>query len=108
MSSLDSREKLEAYVRQVATHRKWTLNGDQEFTQGIIEGLTSNAVKLGYPLCPCRESVGNRQDDQDIVCPCSYAQEDIVQWGQCFCGLFLSKDKSIHEVSSIPERRPER
>lgn len=107
MSNLDSVEKMGSYVSQVSGHRKWILNPDQEFTRGIVEGLATNAKTQGFPLCPCRDPSVDPDKNKDIICPCRYAQADIDQWGQCYCGLFLGPGKDPAQVSSIPERRPE-
>lgn len=102
-----SPEAVRAYVERVAAHRHWKLNGDPELTPFLVEGLGRNFNEKGFFLCPCRDSHGDKTKDGDIACPCVYAEEDIKEFGQCFCGLFLDPDKKDTEVCSIPERRPE-
>jgi len=96
---------MEVYVRQVAAHRKWIVNPDSLFVQPIVAGLAQQASRLGKPYCPCRDADGG-ESDKDIVCPCAYAEADIQEWGQCYCGLFLGLGRDPKLVSSIPERRP--
>ena len=84
------------------------LNPDLEVTKGLIEGLMVNENRYGYPLCPCRLTSGVKEKDLDIICPCDYRYPDVLEYGTCFCGLYVSQDvvdgkKKIH---SIPERRP--
>jgi len=100
-----STDEARKYVAQVASHRGWTVNPDTSLTGPIVEGLSTQSQRFGKPYCPCRE-IGER-DDSDIVCPCLYAAADLAEHGQCYCGLFLTAEKSPAAVGSIPERRPE-
>ncbi len=95
-----------AYAAQVASHRGWVVNPDQDLTAHVTQSLAQIARVKGKPYCPCRDAEG-QEADHDIVCPCKYATQDIQEYGQCFCGLFLSPLKDPAEVTSIPERRPE-
>jgi ferredoxin-thioredoxin reductase catalytic chain len=43
----------------------------------------------------------------DIICPCDYRDDDLNDFGCCYCALYVSK-KIIEKkqlLSSIPERR---
>lgn len=105
MNKLSDPAAVQAYVDRVAAHRGWVVNPDVPFVGPILEGLATQAQRLGKPYCPCRDVVGG-EADSDIVCPCAYAEADIAACGQCYCGLFLARGKAPHTVSSIPERRP--
>jgi len=105
-TDLSEPEGAQDYAQRVALHRGWVVNSDSELTQPILEGLSSQARRYGRPFCPCRD-IEEGQNNQDIVCPCRYAAEDISQYGQCYCGLFLSPTKDPKTVDSIPERRPD-
>lgn len=105
LSRLANPTEVTRYVDQVAHHRGWKVNPDQDFVAPILEGLATQAARFGKPYCPCRDADGG-ETDRDIVCPCVYAQPDIEGTGQCFCGLFLAISKDPHTVTSIPERRP--
>ncbi|MCK5129595.1 MAG: hypothetical protein KAQ68_07075 [Clostridiales bacterium] len=86
----------------------YLLNPDQEITIALIDGLVKNEERYGEEICPCRLYKGDMSDNLDIVCPCYYRDDDLAEFGSCFCGLFVT-----HEVSSeggptqqTPERRP--
>ncbi len=101
-------EQTRQFIERAAQRNGWESNPDEDFRGTIAEGLTTNANRHGYYLCPCRDGEGNRKDDADIVCPCIYAKRDIEEYGQCFCGLFLSPAKARETplvVEQIPERR---
>jgi ferredoxin-thioredoxin reductase catalytic subunit len=84
------------------------LNPDQDFTQGLVEGLLINEQRYGYRACPCRLAEGDRQKDLDIICPCDYRDADLLEWGSCYCALYGSDEvlRGEREVQPIPERRP--
>jgi len=86
----------------------YVLNPDSEFLQGLLEGLKKNEERYGYPSCPCRLASGGIDYDRDILCPCDYRDPDIVQFGTCYCGLYVRKDvyERKIELKPVPERRP--
>lgn len=103
-----TQEQTRQFIEHAARHNGWEPNPDESFREIIAEGLTTNANRHGYYLCPCRDGDGDRKADRDIVCPCIYARADIEEYGQCFCGLFLSSEKARETppvVEQIPERR---
>jgi ferredoxin-thioredoxin reductase catalytic chain len=104
-SRLADPEAARAYARQVAQHRGWVVNADAALVDTVVAGLAAQAGRLGKAYCPCRD-VDGTPTEADLVCPCAYAQADIDEFGQCFCGLYLSNGKDPRTVSSIPERRP--
>lgn len=83
------------------------LNRDKEFVVDIISGLLKNEERYGYRSCPCRLASGLKERDQDIICPCRYRDDDIREFGSCYCSLYVSKawnDNTVpHEI--VPERR---
>jgi ferredoxin-thioredoxin reductase catalytic chain len=84
------------------------LHPDPEFLGSLIEGLKKNWDRYGYPSCPCRLASGNLELDRDILCPCDYRDPDVLQYGCCYCALYMRKD--LHDgttpILPIPERRP--
>lgn len=88
--------------------RNYYFNFDKTFTCGILEGLLVNQKRYGYMTCPCRVATKKKENDLDIICPCDYRDADVSQYGNCFCGLYISKEKSNNKIptSPIPERRP--
>ncbi len=67
-----------------------------------------NLQRLGYYQCPCRLSWDDRTKDQDIICPCVYAHDDIAEFGHCFCSLYLSEefDRSGEEPAASRSAGP--
>ncbi len=98
--------RVSKFVEASAKYKNWFVNPDKNFRHNLEEGLLINLKRYGYYHCPCRDS-DNKNDNSDIRCPCKYAEKDIIEWGQCFCGLFVSKElfEAKKELGSIPERR---
>jgi ferredoxin-thioredoxin reductase catalytic chain len=86
----------------------YNLNPDTEFVGALVEGLLANTDRYGYQACPCRLAVGEKEFDLDIICPCDYRDADLVEWGACYCALYVSDEiaSGAVEVEPIPERRP--
>jgi ferredoxin-thioredoxin reductase catalytic subunit len=97
-------ENLDKEAEQGGYH----LNPDEEFTKNLLHGMMINEKRFGYPACPCRLASGNREEDLDIICPCDYRDQDLVEYGACYCALYVSKEvlQGKKVVGSIPERRP--
>jgi ferredoxin-thioredoxin reductase catalytic subunit len=87
----------------------YNLNPDVEFTKGLVEGLLVNEERYGYWACPCRLADGEREKDLDIICPCDYRDPDLIDYGTCYCALYVSDEvvAGEKELGPIPERRPE-
>lgn len=74
----------------------------------LMEGLLVNKERYGYMSCPCRLTSGDRDKDQDIICPCIYRAPDVAEFGSCYCNLYVSEAWNRAEVEHlyVPERRP--
>ena len=96
------------FVETTAKYKQWHINPDHNFRIKLEEGLLVNYNRYGFYHCPCRNTDGDK-NNKDVACPCRYAESDIKEWGQCFCGLFISEEfhKNKIELGSIPERREE-
>lgn len=106
-----SPEQVDALYERLAREAEvagYHLNPDREFTRGLVEGLLVNERRYGYPACPCRLATGDKQKDLDIICPCDYRDADLVEWGACYCALYVSDEvlEGRRRAQSIPERRP--
>jgi ferredoxin-thioredoxin reductase catalytic subunit len=105
---LISIEKVRQRAEADAKTYGYFLNPDPEFLQDLLEGLKRNEERYGYPSCPCRVAVGKFELDRDIICPCDYRDPDVLEFGACYCALYMRKDlyEGKTPVSPIPERRP--
>ncbi|MDA8425827.1 MAG: ferredoxin:thioredoxin reductase [Treponema sp.] len=100
-------DQTRTFASMVAAKQGWALNPDKDFTQSLVEGLTTNWNRYGYYLCPCRDSEGSREADQKVLCPCVYSRQDIEEFGHCYCALYLRPDfaSSGSTPAGIPDRR---
>lgn len=100
-------QKIIDRLRRFSEKKGATLNPDTAITAKLIEGILENQRRYGYWACPCRLVAGKREEDRDIVCPCDYWEQDVAEFGACYCGLFVSKKVAagVMEISTVPERR---
>jgi ferredoxin-thioredoxin reductase catalytic chain len=104
----DELQKLYGRLDKEAEDAGYHLNPDMEHTKDLVRGLLINERRYGYRACPCRLASGEKADDLDIVCPCDYRDQDVEEYGACYCGLYVSESVLQDEkgVEPIPERRP--
>jgi ferredoxin-thioredoxin reductase catalytic chain len=100
--------KLYEMLREVQEKKGYYFNIDKEYVFELLDGLIANKERYGYMSCPCRLASGERQRDQDIICPCVYRAPDVAEYGSCYCSLYVSKDWNEGRVPHVyvPERRP--
>ena len=100
--------KLRATLKSLQEPKGYYFNKDTELVMDLLEQLLAVKGKEGYMRCPCRIGSGQYEHDKDIICPCVYREEDVKEFGSCFCGLYVSKAWNEGAVPRVivPERRP--
>jgi ferredoxin-thioredoxin reductase catalytic subunit len=101
-------EKTYQKIKRDAEANGYRLNPDLEFTKNLVRGLLVNEKRYGYWACPCRLASGRKDEDLDIICPCDYRDQDLGEFGACYCALYVSQEiaEGKKQAQSIPERRP--
>lgn len=105
---MSGEEQLYARLKEPQEKRGYFFNNDLHLTMDLLRGLLTNRERYGYMSCPCRLAAGEIASDSDIVCPCSYREADVREFGSCYCGLYVSREwnENIIPHVSVPERRP--
>lgn len=93
-------ELLEKY-RKSCISKGYHLHASLEHCMETVKSILENIKRYGYPVCPCRLPT-NAERDRDIMCPCSYRDEDIKASGACYCILFVS-DEHKDDSDFFPE-----
>lgn len=101
-------EKLYETLKKAQEPKGYNFNKDKEKVFELLEGLLINKERYGYMSCPCRLASGDREKDRDIICPCVYREDDVREYGSCYCNLYVSKEWNEDRIphSYVPERRP--
>jgi ferredoxin-thioredoxin reductase catalytic subunit len=104
MNSIDEvRQRAEIDAKTHGYH----LTSDPEMLKYLLEGLKTNEDRYSYPSCPCRMATGIFEVDRDIICPCDYRDPDVLEYGACYCNLYVNtKTYESRELKIVPERRP--
>ncbi len=105
---MKTKQQILADMQKNARDNSYFLCPDKQLLDTLIEGLFVNHQRYGYGSCPCRIASGNKTYDSDIICPCEYRDADVDEYGMCYCGLFVNKEKYSNPslLGPIPERRP--
>jgi len=95
-------------LKPIQESKGYFFNIDKELVFEILEALILNKERYGYLACPCRLASEDRDNDKDIICPCTYREQDVAEYGSCFCNLYVSKDWNEKKIPTeyVPERRP--
>ena len=94
-------------IKEQAEQSGYHLNPDEDFAKDLVHGILVNEERYGFAACPCRLCIGPREENLDIICPCDYRDQDLIDYGICYCALYVSKDVAAgaKPVSCIPDRR---
>ncbi|MFV0439238.1 MAG: ferredoxin-thioredoxin reductase catalytic domain-containing protein [Desulfopila sp.] len=100
--------ELYAILEKSQGARGYHFNRDEQYTLAILDGLLANRERYGYMACPCRLVAGERSRDEDIICPCVYREDDLQEYGSCYCKLYVdrTRDPELVKRTEVPERRP--
>ena len=104
---MDAKQLYET-LKRIQEPKGYYFNADMDMTMSLLESLLTIKERLGYMACPCRLANGDVEADRDIICPCVYRDEDVKEYGACFCALYVSKEynEGTIEKKVVPERRP--
>lgn len=94
-------------ILETAKKGGYNLNPDRVFVDELINGLITNKKRYGFEACPCRLCIGPEEENRDIICPCYYRDEDLAEYGCCYCGLYVNEEifRGEKQVVPVPERR---
>lgn len=90
-------------LKEDAAQGGYRLNDDSAFCVSLAAGLLKNKERYGIEACPCRLVQGKPEDNIDIVCPCVYRDDDLDEYGACYCALYVTDN--YDEGKQIPDRR---
>ncbi|MBW1720491.1 MAG: ferredoxin:thioredoxin reductase [Deltaproteobacteria bacterium] len=101
-------EELYQRLRKLQEPEGYFFNNDRERVFDLLEALLLNKDRYGYMSCPCRLASGDRAKDTDIICPCRYREQDVREYGSCYCNLYVSREWNEGGIPHVyvPERRP--
>jgi len=101
-------QELYETLKKAQEPKGYYFNDDRERVFDLLEGLLLNMKRYGYLSCPCRLASGDRDWDRDITCPCVYRAPDVIEYGSCYCNLYVSKAWNEGTIPRpyVPERRP--
>ncbi|MFA6411128.1 MAG: ferredoxin-thioredoxin reductase catalytic domain-containing protein [Syntrophales bacterium] len=102
-------EQLYDAMKKVQEPKGYFFSVNKPWVLEILSDLLVNRERYGYMSCPCRLSAGDREKDKDIICPCAYRADDVLEFGSCYCNLYVSREwnEGLIEHLYVPERRPQ-
>lgn len=100
-------DELRNSIEKTNAGRGYYLNPDLTFVDSLLDGLLENEDRYGYQACPCRLASGNKEKDFDLICPCDYRDDDLAEYGACYCALYVNEQiyEGKKEAGPVAERR---
>ena len=101
-------EELIEALRASEEPKGYYLHADAEHCLETAESLLASKERYGYMCCPCRLPCESEVRDADIICPCRYRDEDVAEYGACYCSLFVSIEHKDDPdfFPEVDDRRP--
>jgi len=101
-------DELYAMLKKSQEKKGYFFNRNKEMVTDLLQGLLTNKKRYGYMVCPCRLASEEKAYDKDIICPCDYREDDVNEFGSCYCKLYVSELMKNQDLSDlfVPERRP--
>ena len=101
-------KQLYEMLKKTQEPKNYYFNTDQERVNELLNNLLINKERYGYMACPCRLASGDKSNDTDIICPCTYRTQDVKEYGSCYCNLYVSKEWNENAIPHVfvPESRP--
>lgn len=84
------KQRIKTRLLDSASRGRYRLNPKPAVVEYVLQGLAENEVKHGFAYCPCKVPQGEPEKDKDIVCPCASLADEVREYGQCDCALFIS------------------
>ena len=100
-------EELMAFREPVQAKKGYYFYSDRAWVLDVLSGLLTNKARYGYSSCPCRLAAGQRERDDEIICPCVFRDDDVARYGRCYCQLYVSPEVAEGRKKA-PETIPER
>ncbi len=101
-------EQLYKILKKSQETKGYYFNKDRKRVINLLQGLLINKERYVYMCCPCRLAADDREWDKDIICPCAYREQDVAEYGSCYCNLYVSREWNEEKIPHVyvPERRP--
>lgn len=85
-------KKQSRWIRKFAKNNGYKANPNWMMNANLRLWLVESEKVFGKRYCPCFEPSDDPALNNDIVCPCTFIEQDIAEKGTCHCGLFGKKD----------------
>lgn len=85
-------KKMDQWIYKYAERKDFSVNPHRMYLTNLKIWIAENQTMYGSRICPCFEATGDPKLDRSLICPCSFAEEDIANTGTCHCKLFARGD----------------
>jgi len=87
-------KKQSKWIEQYAEKKNYDINPNKMIASNLKIWLSEMEGIYGKRLCPCFDPSGGKENDKAMICPCTYIDKEIEEYGTCHCALFGKKGLS--------------
>jgi ferredoxin-thioredoxin reductase catalytic subunit len=81
-------KKHDVWIKKYAANKGLKVNPHWMFYTNLKIWITESESIFGKRYCPCFEPGENAEVNKRLICPCSFAEDEIQRHGSCHCVLF--------------------
>ncbi len=97
-------KKHDRWIQKYATTKHYSLNPNKMMYTNLKIWLVEMEGIFGKRYCPCFEPSGDWKADKKLLCPCTYIDDEIAEYGTCHCSLFGAADLSKEDWKKSNQR----
>lgn len=98
-------EEIRKRIEEFLKDKSYSFNPDPDIVNSILKAMTKRYIKHGKDYCPCRVVTGDKEKDEQIVCPCVFHQREVEDDGHCHCMLFTRQQGKTAEAKGKAEAK---
>jgi len=93
-----------AWIKKYAWQKGYQINPHWMFYTNLKIWIVESERTFGKRYCPCFEPGADPDITRRLLCPCSFATEEIAKHGTCHCVLFGRKDLTDNQFKEAEAR----
>ena len=100
----EAAKKQQRWLEKYCAQKGYALNPSWMMTTSLKSNLCEMEATFGKRYCPCFEPSGDAELDKKMMCPCTFIDDEIKEYGTCHCALFGPKDLSKEQWKASSKR----
>lgn len=97
-------KKQQRWIEKYCEKNNYVMNPSWMMATNLKSNLCEMEGTFGKRYCPCFEPSGDKALDKKMMCPCTYVEDEIKEYGTCHCALFGPADLPKEQWKASSQR----